>query len=252
MGSCDCFARSLRTCSEAPLIALALNPPYTFGNFVVNEVDKIPKNGIECSIIPQWRTLMPFHNKLGLDSAEHPLNRVLHFALTIFVAAITCSAVTQAQGDKPGQAQTGRQTVEREREREEQNRPVQITINAPAERVRALIIADAAQKDSNTIEDAGEYKIVIKRPSDEGDYGHTTGQYISTTIMTTFVIAEVEKGKTFVRLDVALVISGTSSGPHSFDTGKSKQQRTRSEKILQELKERSEQSDQSAKPPIQP
>jgi uncharacterized protein YlxW (UPF0749 family) len=47
-------------------------------------------------------------------------------------------------------------------EKERMNRPAQITVNASAERVRALIVSRAASQGA-TIEEASEYRIVLSR-----------------------------------------------------------------------------------------
>jgi len=107
------------------------------------------------------------------------------------------------------------------------NRPAQIIINAPAERVRALIVSRAASQ-GMTVEEASDYKVVVsQRPA---GWRRSMAIWIAT-----YVIAEQEKGQTLVTVDLVR-IAHLGNYTERVDLTKDKNARADIDNGLQSLK----------------
>jgi tetratricopeptide (TPR) repeat protein len=129
-------------------------------------------------------------------------------------------------------------------EKERMNRPAQITINASAERVRALIVSRAASQGS-TIEETSEYKVVLSRR-----VGGMRGILMRALIgnaysdepkyQATFVIVEPEPGKTLVTVDAAVVVRMVLGNVNRVDLNKNKEVRADIDRVLEGLRTQAE------------
>ncbi|MDX6501361.1 MAG: hypothetical protein QOG23_4621 [Blastocatellia bacterium] len=170
-------------------------------------------------------------------------DKSVYFVASILVF-VCCTVATHgqstasAQDESPAVKKAGDTAEEKKTDR-----PFQIVISAPSERVRALIVASEAEKGSN-IETTSEYKIVVSKSVDEKQYG--TGSDAAAKCVSTFIVAETENGTTLVRLDMELVMR-TMLGPLHVNLKTSEKRRAEMEKTLNELKARAESQKQANK-----
>lgn len=129
-------------------------------------------------------------------------------------------------------------------------RPTQITINAGAERVRALFVARIAS-DGNTIEEATDYKIVFSKRM-TGMRGAFTqallgNAYSETPKYTaTAVLAEIEKGKTLITIsDIAITVRMPFGNVNRIDYTKDRKTRGDADSMLLRLKQSVESQEQT-------
>lgn len=168
------------------------------------------------------------------------------------------AATPQQQTQDPKLAERARKEREkqereaaRERERaakaaekERMNRPAQITVNASAERVRALIVSRAASQGA-TIEEASEYRIVLSRRVG-GVRGVLTQALIGNAYsdepkyQASFVVVETEPGKTLVTVDAAVVVRMALGKVNRVDLNKNKEVRADIDRVLEGLKAQAE------------
>jgi tetratricopeptide (TPR) repeat protein len=205
---------------------------------------------------------------MTLNSSKHVRAGVTTLLICLAITTLTrvsvaaqtnpVPAAPQQQTQDPKQIERARKEREkqeheaaRERERtakaaekERMNRPAQITINAGAELVRALIVSRAASQGS-TIEEASEYKVILSRRVG-GMRGVLTQALIGNAYsdepkyQATFVIVETEPGKTLVTVDAAVVVRMVLGNINRVDLNKNKEVRADIDRVLEGLKTQAE------------
>jgi tetratricopeptide (TPR) repeat protein len=136
-------------------------------------------------------------------------------------------------------------------EKERLERPAQITINASAERVRAIFVARVASNGA-TIEEATDYKIVFSKRI-TGMKGAFTQALLGNAYSeqpkytATIVLAEIEKGKTLVTMsDAAVSVRMALGNVNRVDYTKDKKTRAEADSMLEQLKQAAESQEQEA------